>query len=237
LRVQETAHVNVRIELMTSEMPSENRRPIKARQQAWVHWLAHVLVGRGMSPNQMSAASVVAAVLGAAAYGGAVAAPPARAACLVAAAIFIQLRLLANLLDGLMAVEEGRKTPTGVLYNEFPDRIADTVLLAATGYASGWPDLGWLAAVLAVATAYVRAFGGALGYEQDFSGPMAKQHRMFTLTAGTLVAAFAAVFVAVFVSWQTVLAATLGVIVLGCAATLFRRTQHLARRLRDSSHD
>jgi phosphatidylglycerophosphate synthase len=151
-------------------MHPESRRPIKARQQVWVHRLAHVLVGAGMTPNQMSAASVVAAVLGAVAYGGAALAPSAGAACLVAAAIFIQLRLLANLLDGLMAVEEGKKTPTGVLYNEFPDRIADTVLLAATGYASGWPDLGWLAAVLAIATAYIRAFGGSLGYEQDFSG-------------------------------------------------------------------
>src|SRR5262245_10106565 len=150
-------------------MQPENRRPIKARQQAWVHWLAHVLVAFSMSPNQMSAASVVVAALGAAAYGGAATAPSVRAACLVATAVFIQLRLLANLLDGLMAVEEGKKTPTGVLYNEFPDRIADTVLLVATGYASGWPVLGWLAAVLAIATAYLRAFGGSLGYEQEFS--------------------------------------------------------------------
>jgi len=218
---------------MTSDMRDENRRPIKARQQVWVHRLAHVLVGASMTPNQMSALSIVAAVLGAVAYGGAATLQPARAACLVAAAVFIQLRLLANLLDGLMAVEESRKTPAGVLYNEFPDRVADTVFLAAAGYASGWPDLGWLAAVLAIATAYVRAFGGSLGYGQDFCGPMAKQHRMFTLTVGTLAAAFAAAFAA----WQTILAATLGVIVLGCAATLVRRTQHLARRLRESSHD
>jgi phosphatidylglycerophosphate synthase len=213
--------------------PPDSRRPIKARRQAWVHRLAHVLVGAGMTPNQMSAASVVAAVLGAVAYGGAVVAPAAGAAYLVAAAIFIQLRLLANLLDGLMAVEEGKKTPTGVLYNEFPDRIADTVLLAAAGYASGWPAIGWLAAVLAIATAYIRAFGGSLGYQQDFSGPMAKQHRMFTLTVGSLVAALAVAFAI----WQTVLAATLGVIVLGCVATLLRRTQHLARRLREGSDD
>jgi phosphatidylglycerophosphate synthase len=99
-----------------------------------------------MTPNQMSAASVVAAVLGAVAYGGAVVAPSAGAAYLVAAATFIQWRLLANLLDGLMAVEEGKRTPTGVLYNEFPDRIADTVLLA--GYASRWPAIGWLAAAV-----------------------------------------------------------------------------------------
>src|SRR6516165_8796773 len=142
---------------MMSEIHPENRRPIKARQQVWVHRLAHFLVGCGMSPNQMSAASIVAAVLGAGAYGGAAKVSSARAAFLLAAAIFIQLRLLANLLDGLMAVEEGKKTPTGVLYNEIPDRIADTVLLVAVGYASGWPDLGWFAAVVAIATAYIRS--------------------------------------------------------------------------------
>ncbi len=193
-------------------MHPESRRPIKARQQVWVHRLAHFLVGFGMNPNQMSAASIVAALLGAVAYGGAATVPSARAACLIAAAIFIQLRLLANVLDGLMAVEEGKKTPTGVLYNEIPDRVADTVFLAAVGYASGWPGLGWLAAVLAISTAYLRMLGGSLGYEQDFSGPMAKQHRMFTLTVGSIVAALA--------SYQTVLAVTLGVIVLGCAPPL-----------------
>ena len=34
--------------------------------------------------------------------------------------------------------------------------------------------LGWLCALLAMATAYVRVFGGALGQAQRFSGPMAK---------------------------------------------------------------
>src|SRR5262249_57428836 len=92
---------------MTSDRPPESRRPIRARQQVWVHSLAHVLVGAGMTPNQMSAASVVAAVLGAVAYGGAALAPSAGAAHLVAAAIFIQLRLLAHLLGGLMALDAG----------------------------------------------------------------------------------------------------------------------------------
>ena len=43
-----------------------------------------------------------------------------RAIFLMNSAGFIQLRLLANLLDGLMAVEEGKKTPAGEIYNQFP---------------------------------------------------------------------------------------------------------------------
>ena len=49
----------------------------------------------------------------------------------------IQLRLIANLLDGLVAVEGGKRTPTGELYNEAPDRIADTAVLVGAGYAVG----------------------------------------------------------------------------------------------------
>ena len=49
--------------------------------------------------------------------------------------------------------------------------------------------LGWSAAVAAVFTAYIRVLGGSLGAVQHFIGPMAKQHRMFTLTVGTLLAA------------------------------------------------
>ena len=43
--------------------------------------------------------------------------------------------------------------------------------------------------LLAVFTAYVRVLGGSLGLTQHFAGPMAKQHRMFTLTLTTLLAA------------------------------------------------
>jgi hypothetical protein len=39
---------------------------------------------------------------------------------------------------------------------------------------------------LAVVTAYIRVFGGALGFALDFRGPMAKQHRMAVLTVGCL---------------------------------------------------
>src|SRR5713226_6455863 len=47
------------------------------------------------------------------------------------------------------------------------DRFADVVILVGTGYsiaAFGWGrELGWLAAVLAVMTAYIRLLGGSMG--------------------------------------------------------------------------
>ena len=114
-------------------------------------------------------------------------------AALLAAAAAIQLRLLCNMLDGMLAVEEGFKTRTGDIYNDLPDRVADVLILVGAGYSirylPGGAMLGWAAAVAAVFTAYVRLLGGSLGVTQHFIGPMAKQHRMFTLTLATLLAA------------------------------------------------
>lgn len=203
-----------------------NRRPLKTREYNWPRQLAHYCVAAGITPNQMSLASILCALIGALMYWGATVESSAMSALfLFAAAICIQLRLLSNMLDGLMAVEEGKKTADGVIYNELPDRVADAIFLVAAGYASGVPWLGWAAALLAVSTAYVRAFGGALGYAQDFRGPMAKPHRMFTLTVGSIVAAFFAK--------EVVLAITLVIIVLGCVVTLVRRTQQIAQKLSD----
>ena len=96
----------------------------------------------------------------------------------------MQLRLLCNLLDGMVAIEGGRKSKLGVLYNEVPDRVADSLFLVALGYAIGTPWLGWLAALAAAVTAYIRVLGGTFGLAQDFRGPLAKQHRMFVMTLG-----------------------------------------------------
>ena len=96
---------------------------------------------------------------------------------------------MCNLLDGMVAIEGGKKSPVGSLYNEFPDRIADSLFIVALGYAIGWPALGWFGALAAALTAYIRVFGGSLGFDQDFRGPMAKQQRMTVLTAACVVGA------------------------------------------------
>jgi phosphatidylglycerophosphate synthase len=55
---------------------------------------------------------------------------------LLLAAAGVQFRLLCNLLDGMVAVEVGRKTKGGEVFNELPDRASDVVLLVCAGYAS-----------------------------------------------------------------------------------------------------
>ncbi len=147
------------------------------------------------------------------------------------AAASIQLRLLCNMLDGLLAVEGGFRGTLGELFNEIPDRIADALLLIGAGYSIRatplGPVLGWSAALLAVLTAYVRLFGGSLGLMQSFAGPMAKQHRMFVLTIGCLAAAAERATELP----RRSMAAALAIIVLGSGVTFVRRLIAIGREL------
>jgi phosphatidylglycerophosphate synthase len=211
-----------------------NRRPIKMRSARWAQTLAATWVKLGISPNQVSLFSVVCGLAGAAVFTGE-AFGWGSPWFLLGAAACIQLRLLANMLDGLIAVEGGRQTKTGELYNEIPDRIADVLFLASAGYAShhaAWGvGLGWSAAVLAIGTAYIRALGARRGAAQDFGGPVAKQQRMFLLTVGCLLAAGE-----YFVDWpRQSLFWILVLINLGTLVTCIRRTLHLAQRLEAAS--
>jgi phosphatidylglycerophosphate synthase len=172
----------------------------------------------GLSANQVSFIGIIIAALGAWALLEAYAQPW----LFLGAAICIQLRLLANMIDGLVAVEGGRGGPTGAIWNEFPDRLEDSLLLVAAGYAAGLDWLGWLAALLAAVCAYVRLLGGTLGQPQDFGGPMAKPHRMAALTLGCLVA----------IAWLPGLTIALGAIAAGTALTIALRLSRLSKALR-----
>src|SRR2546429_5000279 len=101
------------------------------------------------------------------------------------AALGAQLRLTANMLDGMVAIASNRTSKTGELYNEVPDRISDAAVFIGAGYAwGGNVTLGYIATILAIFTAYVRAAGKIAGAPNEFCGPMAKQHRRLIVTGG-----------------------------------------------------
>jgi phosphatidylglycerophosphate synthase len=162
------------------------RRPLKSRTTSWARKLSGLLVARRVSPNAISVAGIAFAGIGAAAMVMVAEGWMPRWPGLLIGAAGVQLRLLCNMMDGLVAVEGGLKSKAGDLFNEAPDRIEDAVLLVTAGMACAHPQLGWCCATLAVATAYFRAFGASLGFGQDFCGPCAKPHRMAILTGGLL---------------------------------------------------
>lgn len=211
---------------MSTEPKTEdaNRRPIAARSHRWAGRAASSLAGGNISPNQISVASAVVAIIGAALLVWV-----HQAWALIACAACIQARLVCNLLDGMVAIEGGKKSPVGALYNEFPDRIADSVLIVALGYAAGMPWLGWLGALGAALTAYVRLFGGAIGLPQDFRGPFAKQQRMAVMTAGCVIAA--AELLLNGTQWALLIAAA--IIAAGSLITCGTRTWAIARQLKE----
>jgi phosphatidylglycerophosphate synthase len=209
-----------------------NRRELRTRGRAWPHAVANGLARAGFTPNQVSVLSVAFAIGAAAAYHQA-----SRAMAgpiwmwLVVAAACIQLRLLCNLLDGLLAIEGGLKSKTGDLYNEVPDRLGDIAIMLGVGLVlRPFPHgltVAWGMVVVALLTAYVRLLGGSLGLVQDFTGPMAKQHRMFTITLASLVAA--GEYGARGTMWALYVAAW--IVTVGAAFTFVRRLARIARQL------
>ena len=200
-----------------------DRRVVSSRSNPVIRSLAGALARSAVTPDQISAFSIAAAAavpVGLLGLGGAAGALMAIAG--------IQLRLLANVVDGLVAIEGGKRSALGDVWNELPDRVTDSLILVSLGHAFDASGLGWLAALLALATAYVRLLGGALGLVQRFSGPMAKQHRMFVATLALLPAAMPA--------WHahaaTAIQAGLTLIAAGSALTCARRTRAIARELR-----
>ena len=201
----------------------EARRPLASRSTRWAGFLATRAVRAGFTADGISILSLLVAAAGAAAL---LLLP--RPWNLLACAAGIQLRLLCNLLDGMVAIEGGRKSKLGVLYNEVPDRVADSLFLVALGYEIGTPWLGWLAALAAAVTAYIRVLGGTFGLAQDFRGPLAKQHRMFVMTLGCLLGMGEYVWT----GGERSMVAAAWIIALGALITCGTRIGAIARQLK-----
>jgi len=159
-----------------------DRRPIAARDSGMARRVARWLVARGASADAISVTGMVAGLLAGLCLAGTAWWPEMQRPLWLLAALLVQLRLLANLLDGMVAIGRGIASPAGELFNEVPDRVSDSAVLLGLGIAAGSASLGLAAALAAMATAYVRAVGKAAGAPSDFRGPMAKQHRMALVT-------------------------------------------------------
>jgi phosphatidylglycerophosphate synthase len=220
-----------------TEMPSRTgeRRPIAARNWRISQDVARWLARRAVAPNAISVAGMICGIAAGFTLAATAWAPEWQRWFWLAAAALIQARLLANMWDGMVAIESGRTSPVGELYNDVPDRVSDAAGLIGAGYAlGGCVELGYVAACIALGTAYVRVVGKAAGTPSEFCGPMAKQQRMAVLT---LVALYCGLTPQ---TWQPhwhdtpwgLMAAALLVIVAGGTITVLRRLQRIAANLR-----
>jgi phosphatidylglycerophosphate synthase len=166
-----------------------DRRPLNSRDTNWARSLAATCARLKISPNTISMASVFFAGMSFLFFYYSGILEEFRVINIILAVVMLNFRLLCNLFDGMVAVEYNQASIVGEIYNDFPDRIAD--LLIILGAATSIPNFAentflihitWLAISSAIITAYIRILGKSMGTESYFNGPMSKPHRMFVIT-------------------------------------------------------
>lgn len=210
---------------------SDGRRPIASRESGWAKAAARWLAKRNVSPNFISLLSIVFSIVAFVAFYLDANSAGNHAVLMVLAIAGIEGRLIMNLFDGMVAVEHNKKSAVGGLYNEVPDRVADTFIIVGAGLlAKDHPygmDLAYVAAILSVVTAYIRTLGASLNCGHHFLGPMAKQHRMALLAVTCLTAI-----------WYTpAFYYSLIVMNIGLVVTCYRRLAKVASLLKQKSAD
>lgn len=206
---------------------SKSRRPIASRDTTWAKKAASWLAKNNISPNFISILSIVFSLLALLAFYLVSTSSFNIILLMVIAIIGIQGRLVMNLLDGMVAVEYDKKSPSGGLFNEVPDRISDSFIILGVGlcakqFAYGM-DLAYLAIILSITTAYIRCLGASLNGEHYFSGPMAKQHRMALISVGCVVGiAYPPIF------YYLLIAMNIGLLI-----TCFRRLSKISNSLKN----
>ena len=207
-----------------------DRRPIQSRNTHWAEFATRVLVSRGISPNAISLFGMFAAVAaGISFYSTNITTGPGHRVLWLCGGILCQVRLLCNLFDGMVAVNRNIASPKGELYNEVPDRVSDAAVFIGLGYSTGGDvTAGYIAALLSVFVAYVRAMAKSIGAPNDFCGPMAKPQRMAIATVVAMYIAFSPD------SWRLPwgeVKVALVIVILGGIVTALRRLVRAAKHL------
>ena len=128
-----------------------DRRPTKLRDLALLKCTVKRLISADISPNLISILGMFACIGSGSGSGSALAATALTEGLIqrllwLTGAVLLQMRGLANLLDGMVAVDSGKSSPVGELYNDVPDRVSDTAMLIGLGYSvSSAPTLGFVA--------------------------------------------------------------------------------------------
>lgn len=208
------------------------RRPLKVRGSVWSQKIASYLSKKDITPNQISIGSIISSVI--ASIFILLISPNNNFGVWIApifGAIFIQMRLLCNLFDGMVALEGGKSTKSGELFNDIPDRVSDSIIFISVGFSlshiSFGLELGLFASLFAVLTAYVRVLGASMNAGSFFIGPMAKQHRMAILTITLILTPFELLFNGT----DYLLTVALFVITVGSFLTIINRTKAIYNKL------
>ncbi len=213
-----------------AEYRPTSRRPIADIFRQMAHGAVRFCVRRGIHPDAVSYASVVAALVGGLCFWQANQWP----LLLLPGAFCCYLRLWLNMLDGMVALASGKASLRGEILNDLPDRASDVIFFVGAAHSGlGHVLGGYWAAIFALLTAYVGTFGQAVGVQREFSGVMAKPWRMVALSIGAvLTLALEQSGRPIEYGGLTVLDWTYLVVVVGCVQTIAIRLARIMRALR-----
>jgi CDP-diacylglycerol--glycerol-3-phosphate 3-phosphatidyltransferase len=185
---------------------------IKPRFRAALTGVARSLADRGYSPNQITTAGLVAGVAAVGCYGATRITP----LFLIGIPVLAFVRIAANALDGLVAEIAHKARPSGELYNEIADRLADAAFIVGSALVGGVnPALAVAALAAAEFASFVGVTAKAVGTVRRYDGPMGKPDRMAIIGV-------AAVF-ALFVTPGSVFNLGLAVVIVGSMLTAVNR--------------
>lgn len=223
--------------MLSEDAVLKNRRPLKSRNTALAKKIAAYLCKKNLKPNDISLASMAFAFCAGLFLASSHLIHDSffKGTVLILAALMIQGRLACNLFDGMVAVEGKKSGPSGELYNDVPDRFADAFILIGLGYGASGSfayELGYLGAIFAILTAYVRTLSSSLQVPVRYLGPMAKQHRMALVTFACVLSLFESSFT----SEGKVFYGALWVVNIGCMLTIYRRLKYAKSYLESTKY-
>ncbi len=196
---------------------------IKPAAQRVVRPLEDLCVNRGVHPDVLTAAAVAVAAAG----GVCIAVSPTVPILLWAVPVLAIVRIVLNLLDGMVARRTGLARPIGAVWNELGDRAADVLFIGGLAWVPAVdPRLALGAVISALLASYAGVAAKAAGGTRQFVGPMSKPGRMGTLSVGSILAVFLGD------EWLAVAAA---VILVGALLTLLQRVLAARRELRNAA--
>jgi phosphatidylglycerophosphate synthase len=151
---------------------------LKPASQGIVRPLERLAVRAGVSADALTLLAVPVAALG----GACIALSAVVPELLLAVPLLAALRLVLNLLDGMVARSTGSTHPMGEMWNELGDRLADVLFIGGLIFV---PEVDPWLAFAAVAAALLASYAGitsrAAGASRQYGGVLSKPGRMVTL--------------------------------------------------------
>jgi archaetidylinositol phosphate synthase len=155
----------------------------KSRWQKWLQPIVWLSMRWKLSPDVFTYGALGLSILAGLAFWGA----GANRLALWIVPPCVLLRLICNLMDGLIAREQGVADAMGEVKNELGDRLADTAIflgLICGGYAD--PRLASFALALILIGSFLGILSKALGGSRLYIGLFGKGDRMISLALFTL---------------------------------------------------